>query len=202
MAKRTDRRSTILAAAAACFARFGYAKTTLDDIGQAVQLNKASLYYYFPGKEELFMAVVLDESARFQADLAAQVRQLSTPAEQVRHYLVERLRYYCRVLAQNQVPIATLQALEPRFDELYAQVREREVAFIAELLTPLLPAPAVVAPLRVAGLLLTAADALKHEAVRRHNAAQPLLPSFDLGAAEADTCLLADLLLAGLPAAA
>ncbi|WP_052733082.1 TetR/AcrR family transcriptional regulator [Hymenobacter terrenus] len=198
MAKRPDRRSTILTAAAACFARFGYTKTTLEDIGQAVQLNKASLYYYFPGKEELFMAVVLEESARFQATLAEQVRQLPTPAAQVSHYLVERLRYYGRVLAQNQLPLATLQALEPRFEELYAEVLEREIASVAELLTPLLSSPGSPEPRRVARLLLTAVDAVKHDAVRRRNATHNLLPTLDLQTAEEDTRLLADLLLAGL----
>jgi len=203
MAKRVDRRPLILSAAAACFARYGYAKTTLDDIGRAAKLNKASLYYYFPGKDELFIAVVLQESAAFMQALAERVLQLPTPAAQVRHYLAERLRYYRQVLDQHQVSLAALQALEPRFDALYAEVLEREVAFLAELLTPLLPddAPAAgrPAPRHLARLLLSAADALKHEAVRQ-NEAQQLNTLPDFSAAEADTLLLTDLVLAGIAA--
>lgn len=204
MAQRIDRRATILTAAAACFARHGYAKTTLEDIGRAAQLNKASLYYYFPGKDDLFIAVVLLESTAFMQALAERVRHLPTPAEQVRHYLAERLRYYRHVLDQHQLSVATLQALEPRFDQLYAEVREREVAFLAELLTPLLPASGpgrtLPEPRRLAHLLLSAADALKHEVVRQHEARYATgLPDF--GAAEADTLLLADLVLAGVAAA-
>lgn len=199
MPKTTDRRAVILEAAAACFARYGYAKTTLDDIGRAVRLNKASLYYYFPNKDELFMAVVLQESAAFMAALAERVRHLPTAAEQVREYLLERLRYYRQVLDQHQLSVANLQTLEPRFEALYAEVLEREVAFLAELLGPLLPAgePALPAPRHLARLLLIAADALKHEAVRRAPAAHPQAQP-DFGAAEADTRLLTDLILAGL----
>ena len=196
MAKRTDRRATILTAAAACFTRYGYAKTTLDDIGQACQLNKASLYYYFPGKDELFIAVVLQESAAFMLALAERVRHLPTPAAQVRQYLLERLRYYRQVLEQHQVSPAALQVLEPRFDLLYAEVKEREISFLGELLAPLLPESAL-EPRHLARLLLMAADALKHEAVRQKKLlVAGGLP--DLRAAEADTLLLTDLVLAGL----
>lgn len=203
MATRTDRRTTILAAAAACFARFGYAKTTLEDIGQAAKLNKASLYYYFPSKDELFIAVVLQASTAFMEALAGQVRDLPGPAAQVRHYLAERLRYYRRVLDQHQLSLLALQALEPRFQQLYAEVLEREVAFLAELLAPLLSSPAANAALpdgrHLARLLLGAADALKHDAVRQHESRlAPGLPDF--GPAEADTRLLTDLVLAGVAA--
>ncbi|GAA4351187.1 hypothetical protein GCM10023185_09650 [Hymenobacter saemangeumensis] len=203
MAKRTDRRLQILSAASACFARFGYAKTTLEDIGRAAQLNKASLYYYFPGKDELFIAVVLQESAAFMEALAEQVRHLSTPAAQVRHYLAERLRYYRQVLTQHQLSLDALQVLEPRFDQLYAEVLEREIAFLAELLSPLLAGKArpdaLPEPRHLARLLLSAADALKHETVRQGQTQQlNALPDFS--AAEADTLLLTDLVLAGIAA--
>ena len=195
MPTKTDRRPAILDAAAGCFARYGYAKTTLDDIGKAVRLNKASLYYYFPNKDELFIQVVLRESAAFMQALAERVRGLSTPAEQVREYLVERLRYYRQVLDQHQLSPAALQVLEPQFEALYAEVLEREVAFLAELLTPLVAGGGVAAaaarptPRHLAGLLLHAADALKHAAVR--TSPPTALPDFR--AAEADTRLLTDL---------
>lgn len=199
MAKRIDRRTTILTAATACFARFGYAKTTLDDIGRSVQLNKASLYYYFPSKDELFIAVVLQESAAFMQALAEQVRHLPTPTEQVHHYLAERLRYYRHVLDQHQVSLAALQVLEPRFDELYAAVLEREVVFLAELLAPLLPGPPPPAPVYLARLLLNMADGFKHAALRQHAAAAaPGLPDFRTAAADAR--LLTGLMLKGLTA--
>ncbi|WP_046244419.1 TetR/AcrR family transcriptional regulator [Hymenobacter terrenus] len=202
MAKRIDRRTAILTASAACFARYGYAKTTLDDIGRAAQLNKASLYYYFTGKDELFIAVVLHESNTFMVSLVERVRHLATPAEQVRYYIIERLHYYRLVLHQHQIPLAVLQALEPRFDQLYADVLEREVAFLAELLTPLFPAaPAstLPEPRQLARLLLSTADALKHEAVRQRTVRQTLaLPNFS--ATEADTLLLTNLILASIAA--
>ncbi len=195
MPRQTDKRDLILRAAAPCFARYGYAKTTLDDIGRAVGLNKASLYYYYPGKDELFMAVVLRESAFFQEELAARVMAPALPADRIRRYLLERLAYYRQVLHQHQLSLENLHTLEPRFDALYAQVRDKEVAFLTTLLPPL-PTPAD-GP-RVAALLLTVADAIKHDAVRA--AGGLMATEVDFTVAEADISLLVGLLLAGLSA--
>lgn len=193
MSKSIDKRALILRAASECFSRFGYSKTTLDDIGRAVRLNKASLYHYFPSKDELFMEVVLQESADFQRTLAEKVLALPTPPARIREYLIERLRYYQQVVNLNQLSVEALLTLEPRFDQLYAYVYEKEVAFLDTLLQPLRPAPE---SRRLAALLLTAADALKHQAVRAagiHRMAQ-----LDLAPVEADIGLLLDLVLAGL----
>ena len=51
------KRDEILEAACELFARFGFKKTTLEDIGDEVRLGKASLYYYFRSKDELIKEV-------------------------------------------------------------------------------------------------------------------------------------------------
>jgi AcrR family transcriptional regulator len=192
MAKRPDRRDLILTAATSVFARHGYAKTTLDDVGRAVQLNKASLYYYFASKDDLFMAVVLRESAGFQQRLAESVRNEPEPAVRIHRYLTERLRYYQQVLNLNQLSLDHLQSLEPRFDVLYAQVKSQEVAFLAELLAQAGAADTA----RLAGLLLTVADAIKHAAVRA--TITRAITDVDFTAAEADITLVVNLVLRGL----
>jgi AcrR family transcriptional regulator len=53
-----ERRAEIIAAAAEIFKKHGYRGTKLNDIAEALQLDRASLYYYVGGKEELFHDVV------------------------------------------------------------------------------------------------------------------------------------------------
>ncbi|MBZ0264033.1 TetR/AcrR family transcriptional regulator [bacterium] len=55
-----DKRSEILQAARDQFLKFGYRKTTLDDVAGLVHIQKSTLYHYFNGKEELFRAVTRD----------------------------------------------------------------------------------------------------------------------------------------------
>lgn len=47
----------ILEAARKRFAHFGISKTTMNEIAADIGMSKASLYYYFPDKEKLFVAL-------------------------------------------------------------------------------------------------------------------------------------------------
>jgi len=64
-------REKILAAAYACIARYGIAKTTVEDVARESGLSRASVYRTFPGgRDELIREVVAWEIGRFFADLA------------------------------------------------------------------------------------------------------------------------------------
>jgi len=55
-----ERRRAILDAALACFSRFGYAKTSLDDIARHANLSRPLLYRKYRNKEDIFSAVYDD----------------------------------------------------------------------------------------------------------------------------------------------
>lgn len=59
-----DRRSQILNAAMQTFPQKGYDATTLLDIAEQADVSSATIYQYFRGKEELFMAIIDDLSFR------------------------------------------------------------------------------------------------------------------------------------------
>lgn len=50
--------SEILVAAKSLFGKYGLKKTTVEDISNAAGKGKSTLYNYFPGKNEIFEAVV------------------------------------------------------------------------------------------------------------------------------------------------
>lgn len=52
-----ERKGQIYRAALACFERSGFHLTTMDDIAAESGLSKGSLYWYFEGKKELFLAL-------------------------------------------------------------------------------------------------------------------------------------------------
>jgi AcrR family transcriptional regulator len=55
-AERT--RSRILDAAEECFARSGFDRTRLDDVATRVGVRRGAIFHYFPGKRELYEAVL------------------------------------------------------------------------------------------------------------------------------------------------
>ncbi|WP_426667205.1 TetR/AcrR family transcriptional regulator [Mucilaginibacter sp. McL0603] len=51
------KREKILEAAYQQFLHYGYSKTTMNEIAGSLSMSKALLYYYFPDKSELYIAV-------------------------------------------------------------------------------------------------------------------------------------------------
>ncbi len=89
--KKTGER--ILSAAKSLFERQGLNKTTIDDIAQAVDMKKSSLYYYFPSKEGIFRAVLLMEVDGFRAQVEKIPTTEAAPGKMLRSYIVSRMDF-------------------------------------------------------------------------------------------------------------
>lgn len=162
----------ILQAASECFARYGYDKTTLDDIGKMVGLNKASLYYYYRNKEMIFTEVILYESEKFVSALQEKVGKYKDCETKILKYLTERLYYYQQVLNLNNLSLDTIRLIEPMFDRLYKTVLNKEIEFLAEILDECAK-EVQLGPgsrRRVAETILVIADAIKFREVHGSDA--------------------------------
>jgi AcrR family transcriptional regulator len=63
-----DRRERLLKSAASLFSRWGFDKTSMDDIARETGISKGAVYLEFPNKDALFKAVVHWEFARYMQD--------------------------------------------------------------------------------------------------------------------------------------
>lgn len=162
--KKASKRELILDAAGQCFAQYGYDKTTLADIGKAIHLNKASLYYYFKNKEELFIEVTLAETAEFVKGLQAAMAQMEGCEEKVLYYVLARVDRYQEVLHRNRLTAENLAVLEGQFLSLYQQIKEREVGFVEALLEEGVQKGEIASenPHDLAESIFLVSDALKH----------------------------------------
>jgi AcrR family transcriptional regulator len=64
-------RERILDATLVCLARYGVAKTTLDDVAREAGCARATVYRYFSGKQQLILAAVEREGQRIIAAVDA-----------------------------------------------------------------------------------------------------------------------------------
>ena len=71
-ASREDARLAVLEAAAQLFTTTGYAATTTRAIAERAGLRQASLYYHFPGKEDI-LCELLASTVRPSLDLASRI---------------------------------------------------------------------------------------------------------------------------------
>lgn len=75
----SDRRPEIIRAAAMLFKTQGVARTTLKEIAEAIGSDRATLYYYFSGKDEIFDAIV-DEGLGRSIAILEEVRDMDADA--------------------------------------------------------------------------------------------------------------------------
>ncbi len=82
-------RERILEATFVCVARYGLAKTTVEDAARQARLSRATVYRHFPGgREQLVAEVVAWEAGRFFARLASAVEGAASFPELVEDALV------------------------------------------------------------------------------------------------------------------
>lgn len=164
MSKKELVKEKIGRAAMQCFAKFGLDKTTLDDIAQAVGLNKASLYYYYRNKEDIFIEVALKEGEDFINSLQETTLLKEGVENRTAFYLESRFNYYKNVLNMNRVSVDTLNKILPRFFELYNALMKREKIFLTQLLEKAAKEENLMMtdPENTASVLINLTDALKH----------------------------------------
>ena len=87
-----DTRNKILSVANKLFSRFGFHKTSMDEIAKIARKAKGSLYYHFASKEELFKEVVSKEimNLKNQLDVIINNTDLSA-SDKIKKYLLRRM---------------------------------------------------------------------------------------------------------------
>ena len=128
-------RSRILLAATGLFAERGYAATTVREVVAAAGCTKPALYYYFDGKEELFLAALRAEAELIRDIMAAGQGGPGTVRERLRRGLD---RFFDHVRG-HPVPLRMLMRAElhrddrqPDFD--FGAVRQMHLSMARDLL--------------------------------------------------------------------
>jgi len=81
----------LLQVATRIFTRFGFHKTTMDEIARTARKAKGSLYYYFTNKEELFKEVVKQELSEIKDELSKIVNSEKKGTEKIHEYILLRM---------------------------------------------------------------------------------------------------------------
>lgn len=105
----TTRRLLLFKAAANLFTRYGFRKTSVEDIAGAAGVSKGSLYLEFRNKEELFEALVRHEFRAYLADASEKIAADSEGGRlsRIYHHCIEALlrRDFVRGLYTQNEPI-------------------------------------------------------------------------------------------------
>jgi AcrR family transcriptional regulator len=84
----------ILDRARSRFDRFGYKKTTMDEISRDCRISKKTVYACFRDKEHLFLSLLLRESRQAQEHIFAQIGDIADPVEKLKQLLKTAVEYF------------------------------------------------------------------------------------------------------------
>lgn len=90
-------REDILEAAAQVFRRKGFHGASMQNIAEAVNLQKASLYHHVSSKQEILLAL-LDRALELLLERISFIAEQNIPADEK---LKEMIRAYLRILTEN-----------------------------------------------------------------------------------------------------
>lgn len=99
---RTNIEPRIIAAARATFARSGVDGSSLREIAKRAKTSIGMIYYYFPTKDDLFLAVIEDVYSKMLADLQATLTNDASLDQRL-------LALYCRIGAASDLELMTLR---------------------------------------------------------------------------------------------
>jgi len=173
------RRELVLAAALDTFARYGYRKTSMEDVARAAAISRPGLYLLFGSKQELFSAAVTHALDR---SLAAVSEVLADTTRPLRDRLLDAFDQwsgrYIGAMSREVNSMAGEYA-----DMLGPAVAEYPLRFAALLSAALAGSPDTAGAARsaaVAQTLISTSIGIKHEVTTREAFLERLATAIDL----------------------
>ena len=127
-------RQEIIGVAARLFARYGFKKTSIDDVALAARIGKGTVYLHFASKEEIFGEVVGRLSERMLDALGAAVKRARSPAGKVRAFVEAKLTSVSRLADAQGVQEEAILELFPAARAYRGTHDVREHALLSDVL--------------------------------------------------------------------
>ena len=124
----------IIEAARSRFAHYGYSKVTMEEIAADVELGKASLYYYFPTKEELFRAVISLEQDELKAKIEHLLQKSGPATRKLREYVALRMQFFQDLINLGTLSLHSYMNTKSVFKKLFVDFEKVELALIKKII--------------------------------------------------------------------
>lgn len=95
MNQAENKKQIILDIATRVFSKYGYSKTSLNDIADEASIAKGTIYYYFKNKQELFLNVVATQAQTFVSEIRRQLKEQKGFENKLRFFILAPIKYIC-----------------------------------------------------------------------------------------------------------
>jgi AcrR family transcriptional regulator len=132
------KRNQILDAAMACLHESGFARTTMSDVAKQAGIGRGTVYWHFPSKDELFLAVVQRETDKLNAEVEPLLAAPLPAAEKLELMITATFHMYESVPHLFKAFLSILtgagEELEQRLEGLLADTYRLYNGVVTELL--------------------------------------------------------------------
>lgn len=123
MINKEEYRHKIIVSAGLIFSRYGFKKTTMEEIAKALKMAKSSIYYYYESKEQIFEAVVLYEANILRNELTTAIKSVQSPIDKMKKYVFVRMKtfeklsnYYNAIFDKNLDHFDFIEHIREKYD--------------------------------------------------------------------------------------
>src|SRR5579871_2177964 len=135
LAQERNTRDLILDAMDGLMARYGFRKTTVDDVAREARVSSRTIYTYFSSKEELGLASIERVVQGAQALMEQELAKPDTAEARLRRMLTARVMARVEAVQEYHVSLDELfEAVRPEYMSRRAYFFERERALIMSAL--------------------------------------------------------------------
>ncbi len=132
-------RETIVARAAALFARSGFTATSMNEVAQACGVSKPSLYHYVRDKHQLLAEIAGGHVARLLAIVVEVDAEKLAPEARLRRLIAAFMAVYARSQAEHRVLTDDVRFLNPPERDPILTAERRVVAAFADAIVAIRP---------------------------------------------------------------
>lgn len=135
MVETDKKRSLILEGAIKRFSHFGINKTTMAEIAEDLSVSKPALYYYFPDKQSLIVAVAHKILTEYLENVE-RVFETNPETEDALDSFIDLRKVFFQKYFMLHMGEESSEAYlkDPAFSKLIKEAKEKEVSIIAESL--------------------------------------------------------------------
>jgi TetR/AcrR family transcriptional regulator, fatty acid metabolism regulator protein len=131
---QTDTQQKILDAAIDVFAQKGYHDTRVDEIVDASKTSKGAVYFYFPSKQDIFLAIVDKFASLLEERLKPAIAQESSGVERVSIALQVCLKTFEQYRSLAKVFLVQAAGLGVVFEDKQIEIHNRFARLIQQQL--------------------------------------------------------------------
>ncbi|MGE5421486.1 MAG: TetR/AcrR family transcriptional regulator [Chloroflexota bacterium] len=123
MVDKEELRRKIIETSGLIFSRYGFRRTSMDEIARALKMGKSSIYYYYESKEAIFEAVVLNEANLLRNALTTAIKSVESPQDKMKNYVFVRMKafqklsnYYNAIFDKNLDHFEFIENVRAKYD--------------------------------------------------------------------------------------